>query len=1641
MQKKLIAIISSAVVLVGVVVCCVVFGTQKPHTHTHEFGEWTIVKQATCEENGTQTRKCNGCDETEQETIQATGHAYGDWVEEIQTTCLEEGTKGHYECSACNKYFDENHNKIENLTIEKAHALHLVEGKEATCTENGETDVYRCSACREFFDENGEPVTDRVIPAKGHAYGDWIDEVPATATEKGEKGHKDCTSCGLHFDADENELESLVIPATEHDCGAWIDEIPATCTENGVKGHYECRHCSLSFDKNYDVIEQLTIPAAHDFKFSARLEPTCEKDGHIALYYCENCSAKFDENMNETEDFDLKKLGHEFGDWIEEIAPTCTQNGVKAHKTCSRCEKDFDKDGNEINAKLSASHTFTVVPELSATCTENGHRAYKHCSVCGKNYDVFGAEVANTNDLVLPARNHDYGNWINKIEVSCTDAGLIGHYHCRICNKDFDENHAEITDVFVPALGHHYTTKEIIPEKVSCLEDGYIAHFECDRCNLYVDADGLVLTFDDIVIEKTGHTEGEYVYSEEPTCTESGKKDYYKCETCSEPFLNNPYKTLTEEELHLQPTGHNYVYYEKEEYCDREGRAEHYMCSNCYKVFNTNKEQIDPDSLEIQETGHDFGDWVERKEPTETEDGYKGHYQCKKCLYYFGEDKKQIGSTIVIPKKEHLFNPWVDEVPATCTTDGTKGHRLCTRCNKYFDSDYQEITDGLTIPAHHNVGELIPASQGKCYEEEVSVPYYKCSDCHFYFDESMNVLRYENIFRTADRHDDVLIQEMNGVWEHTMECRDCGRTRSERHKYEISYITENNVPLQKATCKVCGYVHTDTYYVVNNVYLATDMYVGYHNDSMMLFTVEYRDGNKITVSTRAVMNEEDAKRFNDILNSSPADFTGTTEKFTVSFLNFTSEIEITFRPFIVYGVVTSEKAYEYLSDLWSVEFIYDCNYTRNTGDVLRLSGDISDDGGFADFDFAASGLDEKTFTIKYTVNSIEYDVYVTLVSVRKPACIEYDEYGYIMLGGRLTVWVVYSDGSKEYVDVTDEIITSGTFDPNIAGEQVITVSIKGLVKTIAVKVRDPYEVSYIYVTNDTISLGEKLKIGVSYLNNDLEYIEVTSDMIEGKFDNNIMGVYDITVVYEGKTWCGEIKVINPDDSRVESIEPMKQIYEYGMVWDVKDGKLVENLDYLFIRVSRYDDTYDSVKVTDNMISYDKAEAEEAIASAGYFRLLITYYGKTCTVKIAPRVIADCEVRDIRIYDKTAVFSGDYVKIFIPNGDLSNLSNYFVYARTQYGCYGSPVTKDMLYIEDENGVLVPFDFDKAENAKLYGVTLRYGEAQDNYNRIEMVIYSESDVSYEFYDPEYNNVAIGTKEEVLARLAGIKFYFGMRIGKGNYCYRLIEEFYFEELVIAPNEYVDFGTPGYIQFEASYKGVVGWIRIELVPDVDGVDYKKYFVSQYDTLTLYENGYAYYRYSWGTYSCINEQLGLWQINMCDGGRTLFFTIDGTVATEFLAEMLEDNHEIYTLFSMDGFATAHVYTKNGLSLADIYDEDNDYDETVRVTFSADGKYIYIRGVKYTIGKDNALVIVPEGDIVYRYYDDSDGMYYKGTLNDNGLFYFYVGVTDSYGAVLEEYLVDVYAWKENNGVVTLYYNDSLVASGVLVDGYLVLDIA
>ena len=84
--------------------------------------------------------------------------AYGVWKDELAATETEFGTKGHYECSACGKYFDKDGGEITELRIAKIGTHNVV--------INGESKFYA----------HGESVTVTAEDKEGKVFKGWKDE-------------------------------------------------------------------------------------------------------------------------------------------------------------------------------------------------------------------------------------------------------------------------------------------------------------------------------------------------------------------------------------------------------------------------------------------------------------------------------------------------------------------------------------------------------------------------------------------------------------------------------------------------------------------------------------------------------------------------------------------------------------------------------------------------------------------------------------------------------------------------------------------------------------------------------------------------------------------------------------------------------------------------------------------------------------------------------------------------------------------------------------------------------------------------------------------------------------------------------------------------------------------------------------------------------------------------------------------------------------------------------------------------------------------------------------------------------------------------------------------------------------------------
>ncbi len=208
----------------------------------HDWDEWTVETEATCEGKGLEKRVCkNDANHIEENELEPIGHKWDDGVIDPSSSCKENGTKT-YTCQN-----DNSHTYTEKVELNPdGHygETYIKDAKEATCTEDGYTGDTYCSDCNEKL-KDGE-----VIPAHGHDWDEWETTKKPTCDVDGEK-ERVCKY-------DDSHTEKGDVPATGHNIVVDVAKEP-TCTEEGITAGSHCESCGETIEA------QETIPAlGHD---------------------------------------------------------------------------------------------------------------------------------------------------------------------------------------------------------------------------------------------------------------------------------------------------------------------------------------------------------------------------------------------------------------------------------------------------------------------------------------------------------------------------------------------------------------------------------------------------------------------------------------------------------------------------------------------------------------------------------------------------------------------------------------------------------------------------------------------------------------------------------------------------------------------------------------------------------------------------------------------------------------------------------------------------------------------------------------------------------------------------------------------------------------------------------------------------------------------------------------------------------------------------------------------------------------------------------------------------------------------------------------------------------------------------------
>lgn|GEM_PF-5365033 len=665
--------------------------------------------EATCVTDGSYDTVvyCSVCHEElsrETHVIEATGHNFGAWTVTKEATCSEYGEETRY-CA-----HDNNHK--ETRYIEKiAHtpSAAVMENEVApTCTKEGSYDeVIYCSDCHEELSRKNV-----VVPALGHEFGEWEVTTEPTCTKTGEE-----TRHCIHQGCEETEVRS--VEKLPHNPAEAVveNEVAPGCT---TKGHYDlvvyCSDCHEELSRK----TYYTNPIGHEYEVSfsysddhkvATATFTCTHDAEHVIIKKVNTVASQEIVCSEARDIIYTAIvnynGRSYTDSItveglrlehtpsdtavieNVVDPTCLEVGHHDEVIyCDVCHQEVSRETITDDALGHNPLEAVRENERPATCLEAG--SYESVIYCDRCHEELERET-----IELEALGHDYGEWKTTKPATCFETGSESRY----CSHDI--SHVEtreiaklehVTGALIYNDTHHYHECEnchqhideelhdltyTVTKEATCVDTG-IRHGECTKCdyecdisipatNIHNYVNGVCSVCGKAKGDACDHSElheetvdfGELGYC-------GGHVTYQTCE-CGE------VKLIDEESFDIECNIANMSReYKMVEYKGKEYQAQVATCKECgfnYSMLMISQEQIgctttmkayilfaDKDGNYYLETSYEYSSTNHRntKEYVLTYEGTSLAISYQKCM-----DCQEVTSIDVIDKENVLV--WTDE--------------------------------------------------------------------------------------------------------------------------------------------------------------------------------------------------------------------------------------------------------------------------------------------------------------------------------------------------------------------------------------------------------------------------------------------------------------------------------------------------------------------------------------------------------------------------------------------------------------------------------------------------------------------------------------------------------------------------------------------------------------------------------------------------------------------------------------------------------------------------------------------------------------------------------------------------------------------------------------------------------------------
>ncbi len=416
--------------------------------NSHNFEIITLVKHEIC------TYPVDDCI---CETCGFDNHNYGNWINEDFAYCGHYGTKGHYNCSRCNKNFDENHHEILDLVI--VPTIHIF-SKEWCSDENKHW--HEC-ACKNKSDEGN------------HEFGEWQIIKEALKDEPG-LNKRVCKTCKYEeeqityhehkFEGDwyyDNDMHyhkcscGDIGPKEKHEFGEWQIISEATEDKEGLKR----RNCICG-----KIEEEILEKLPHNHKYSDHWYSDENKHWHEC-----SCKDKSDEG------------NHEFGEWqiIKEALKDEPGLNKRVCKTCKyeeeqityhehKFEGDWYYDNDMHYHKCSCGdigpkekHEFSEW-QIIIEATEDKEGLKRRNCICGKIEEEILKKLPHSHKYSdhwysdennhwhececkdkESLESHEFGNW-NVVKSPTKKENGIEERICNICGEKQTRQIPKVSD-------------------------------------------------------------------------------------------------------------------------------------------------------------------------------------------------------------------------------------------------------------------------------------------------------------------------------------------------------------------------------------------------------------------------------------------------------------------------------------------------------------------------------------------------------------------------------------------------------------------------------------------------------------------------------------------------------------------------------------------------------------------------------------------------------------------------------------------------------------------------------------------------------------------------------------------------------------------------------------------------------------------------------------------------------------------------------------------------------------------------------------------------------------------------------------------------------------------------------------------